>query len=50
MKYAYCEDYMRLALEEARRDCKAFLGKYRRLKALAGINDAMEQFLHSDVG
>ena len=44
------EDWKDHLLEEARRDCKRFLGKYRRLKALAGINDAMEAFLHSDVG
>ena len=44
------EDWRDHLLEEARRDCKAFLGKYRRLKALAGITDAMEAFLHSDVG
>lgn len=44
------EDWRDHLLEEARRECKAFLGKYRRIKALAGIVDSMEQFLHNDVG
>lgn len=44
------EDWKDHLIEEARRECKAFLGKYRRIKALAGITDAMEAFLHSDVG
>ena len=44
------EDWCDHLLEEARRECKSFLGKYRRVKALAGITDAMEAFLHSDVG
>ena len=42
------EDWRDHLLEEARRDCRNFIGKYRRLKALAGITDAMEQFLHSE--
>ena len=44
------EDWKDHLIEEARRECKAFLGKYRRIKALAGIVDSMEQFLHNDVG
>lgn len=44
------EDWRDHLLEEARRECKAFLGKYRRLQALAGVVNSMEQFLHNDVG
>jgi len=44
------EDWKDHLLEEARRDVKCFLGKYRRLRALSGITSAMEQFLHNDVG
>lgn len=44
------EDWRDALLEQARHDVKCFLGKYRRLQALAGITDAMEAFLHSDVG
>ena len=44
------EDWRDHLLEEARRECKSFLGKYRRLQALAGVVNSMEQFLHNDVG
>lgn len=44
------DDWRDHLLEQARRECKAFVGKYRRLQALAGIVDAMEAFLHNDVG
>lgn len=44
------EDWRDHLLEEARRDVKSFLGKYRRLQALANVTNAMEAFLHNDVG
>lgn len=44
------EDWTEHLLEQARGECKAFLAKYRRLQALAGISSAMEEFLHSNVG
>ena len=44
------EDWRDHLLEQARGECKAFLAKYRRLQALAGINSAMEEFLRNDVG
>ena len=36
-------------MEDAKRDAKAFLGKYRRLERLSSVNNAIERFLH-DVG
>ena len=32
-------------LEQARRECQNFIGKYRRLKELTGVTGAMESFL-----
>ena len=43
------DSYRAKLLEDAKRNSKCFLAKYRKLRELTSVNDAMERFLH-DVG